>query len=346
MQSQKKIMDAAPDGGWTGAVQRPARREGPGPGGRALAAVRTAARAARRHPRISMSCIAWIFGIFAAFVPAALTPATPAAAASYTAALDKAALLEPALRQARRKAAAADAAAAAEAGWGWRWSADQGKKERVRAARDAAAAAADRVRAIEAEMDGHVRAARSALGLWSEAGLDETRAAFRAAFRRGHVLGKRQTLWDGAARIIFGGGGRGGREDGHPLLLLVELVLVALINFSTSMLFATLGFVFGLPSLIRSYSPGLLSGLAFACVALLGAVSVVTGFLALLAGGGVAVVAGAAALAAPPGRLRDGGGGGDGRPRVAHLPAPPRPRASAERDGGGGGSSAARPHDE
>ena len=202
------------------------------------------------------------------------------------------------------------------------------------------------MRALEAEAEAHLRAARSALGLWSEAGLAEARATFRSAFRRGRLLGKRQTLWDGAWRILGGLGGGGRDSDTHPLVALLELALIAFVNFFTGMVMALFSFAVALPGLVRSYSPGLLSGLLFCGVALLGAVSVVTGFLALVAGGGVAVVVGAAALAAPPGRLGgSGGGGGGGRPRISNLAAPPRPRAPAEA-GGWADRAAGRPHGE
>jgi len=302
--------------------------------GRALA---TLARTARSHPRTSASALAWLFGLWVAFAAKALTPASPAATAAYASSLDAAAAVAPSLAAARRKAHAAAAVASREAGWFGRWSRDPVKKERVAAAAASAASAAARVRALEAEADVHLSAARSAVGLWSEAGVAEARATFGAAFERGRLLGKRQTLWDGAWRIVAG---LGRQEDRHPVVALLELALCALVNFTTGMVMAVLSFGVTLPGLITSYSPGLLSGLAFFGVALLGAVSVATGFLALVAGGGAAVVAGAAALAAPPGRLRGGGGPGEGG--VRNLQAPPRPRAPAEREGWAPGP--ARPH--
>jgi hypothetical protein len=321
---------------------RPARAARPG---RALTVA--AVRALRSHPRLTLSTLAWLLGLFVAFWAAPLTSATPAATAAYAASLDRAAALAPPLAAARRKAYAASEAASAEAGWFGRWSRDERKRERVAAARAAASSAAARVAALEAEAGTHLRAARSALGLWSEAGLAEARATFASAFRRGRLLGKRQTLWDGAWRILGGLGGGRDAESAHPAVALLELALITFVNFFTGMLLALVQFTWALPGLAWSYSPGILSGLLFCGVALLGAISVVTGFLALVAGGGAAVVAGAVALTAPPGRLRGGGGGGGAR--ISTLPAPPRPRAPAEVGGwahhqaGGGGE---RPHGE
>ena len=322
------------------ALRTSARARRPTPTALLAGAVRTI----RTHPRISASTCAWLFGLWIAFAARALTPATPEATAAYAASLDAAAAVAPSLAAARRKAHAAAVHHAAEAGWFGRWSRDPVKKERVHATQAAAESAAARVRALEAEAEAHLNAARSAVGLWSEAGIGEARATFGSAFHRGKVIAKRQTLWDGAWRIL-GGLGRGSDDDRHPVLALAELVLIAVVNFFSSMVVAVLHFAFTLPGLVRSYSPGLLSGLAFFACALLGAVSVVTGFLALVAGGGAAVVAGAVALTAPPARLRGSGGEG-GHVRIANLPAPPRPRAPAEREGWGGGGGAGRPHGE
>ena len=43
--------------------------------------------------------------------------------------------------------------------------------------------------------DEAVREGKQALGLWSQAGVDESRRTFKRAFESGKVFARRQTLW-------------------------------------------------------------------------------------------------------------------------------------------------------
>jgi len=63
-------------------------------------------------------------------------------------------------------------------------------------------------------------------------------------------------------------------------------------NFTIGFVLTLINFTFSIIYVIRSFKPSLVSGLAFYAIALLGAVSVVVGYLLLtcgLAGGGVYV---------------------------------------------------------
>ena len=62
-------------------------------------------------------------------------------------------------------------------------------------------------------------------------------------------------------------------------------------------------FIGSLPSIIWSYQAGIIEGLAFALVAVVASLSVISGFLALLYGAGAGAVYGIASVLGPP-RIR------------------------------------------
>ena len=88
-------------------------------------------------------------------------------------------------------------------------------------------------------------------------------------------------------------------QDRNLVGAIVQLICSAVINFTIGMVVAVFVFIFQLPSLLISYQAGIWSALGYTCVALVGALSVITGFVMLLWGAGAGAVYSAAILAGP-----------------------------------------------
>lgn len=123
-----------------------------------------------------------------------LSPVTKEAAARYELSLRKAAAQGPELAAAERAVASASHALAAEASWFWRFQGEE-KRGAVAKARARERAARARLEKLYLRGDEAVREGKQALGLWSQAGVDESRRTFKRAFESGKVFARRQTLW-------------------------------------------------------------------------------------------------------------------------------------------------------
>ena len=127
------------------------------------------------------------------------SPVTKEAAARYEHSLRKAAAQGPELAAAERSVASASHAVSAEASWFWRLQGPE-KRAAVAEAKSRERAARARLEKIYLRGDEMVREGKQALGLWSQAGVDESRKTFKRAFENGKVFARRQTLW---VREIF-----------------------------------------------------------------------------------------------------------------------------------------------
>lgn len=271
-----------------------------------------------RRPRVAATLSLWMLGLFIAFLAPAPVTITKEAVARYEHALSKAASQAPDLAAAERALSQASFAAANEASWFWRFQGPE-KREAVHKARARERAARARLEKIYLKGDEAVAEGKQALGLWSQAGVDESRKTFKRAFESGKVFARRQTLWDGIMRALFDS-----REDRHPVVLIVELIATAVVNFASGAVMSVVVFASALPSLIRSYRPGFFSGVLFFFVALLGAVSAAAAFIGALAAAGAGAAYGVVSIAARPAIAA-----AERERREALNPprAPPRPRA-------------------
>lgn len=271
----------------------------------------------RQRPKAAATLSLWLLGLFVAFLAPAPVAITREAAARYELSLRKAASQAPDLAAAERAVASASYAVSAEASWFWRFQGPE-KREAVAKARARERAARARLEDLYLRGDEAVREGKAALGLWSQAGVDESRKTFRRAFENGKIFARRQTLWDGIMRALFG------REERHPVVVIVELIVTAVVNFASGAVMSVFVFAAALPSLIRSYRPGFLSGLLFFFVAVLGAVSAAAAFVGALAAAGAGAAYGVVSIAARPAIAA-----AERERREALNPprAPPRPRA-------------------
>lgn len=79
----------------------------------------------------------------------------------------------------------------------WFWRFKSAARERVHEKQAAAAVLRKEFEAIDKKAQQQYFEAKSELGLWSDAGVEEGRQLFWKAFESGKVFGRRQTFWDG-----------------------------------------------------------------------------------------------------------------------------------------------------
>jgi len=224
----------------------------------------------------------WLFGLFALFLAPAPSKITPEKLEAYQTRLDDARGLIKDLSYAERQRMDAQLALRDVSAWFWRWRPEH--RARVLAKRPAVDAAERRVRALQRERDAILRDAKSSLGLWSEAGLEESRELLWTNFQGGRVFAQRQTLFDSIFTLI-------GSREKDWFFILLQILFTALVNYTIGTVISVFSFVLALPSLLSSFGPSLPSALVFFSVSVLAACSLVVTYLGLLYGAGAAVVA-------------------------------------------------------
>jgi hypothetical protein len=191
--------------------------------------------------------------------------------------------------------------------WFWRFRPEH--RENVLARRPAVQVAQKRVQTLQRERDLILRDAKSALGLWSEAGLEESRELLWQNFESGKVFARRQTLFDSIFTLFDS-------REKDWFFILIQILFTALVNYTIGTVISVFTFVFSLPSLLSSFAPSLPSALAFFSVSVLAACSLVATYLALLYLAGAAVVATTAHFVVLQRQRIEAGGGGR---RPEHL---------------------------
>ena len=144
---------------------------------------------------------------------------------------------------------------------------------------------------MDALREQKMKAAKHHVGLWSEMGMAEVRSRFWSAFDDGKVFAKQQTFYHMLMDVFSS------REE-EVLSTVLNWVLVAVVNFTTGLIGSLFFFAFSAISMVWSYQPDPLSATAFVVLALLGAGSVVAGYLLAIygvVGSGIYVVGKAAA---------------------------------------------------
>lgn len=264
----------------------------------------------RPRPRTLALLLIWVLGLWAAFYANAPVPSSEALV-DHGRLLRKAADAAP--RAAAARAAVVDARRARRAAtpFLWRLRADDAARARAASARARLVAAEREAADAERDHEARLRAARSALGLWSDSAVEEARSLFWAKFRDGKRFAVRQTGWDVWHALMWG------RREDNALDMALHWVLQVVANITGGALSAVVGFVFHLPWLIYSYGPTLLSGLLFWAACSTAAAAVTAAWIGVVGGAAVASVTAAAALSRT--QLRLGGGqGGHARGRVRY----------------------------
>eukprot|EP00884_Botryococcus_braunii_P016843 jgi/Botrbrau1/3842/Bobra.0183s0067.1 len=172
----------------------------------------------------------------------------------------------------------------------WFWWLDKERRIEVRARQKVERAAQKVLDDLVGQQEHILRDAKKALGLWSEVGVQESRLLFWRSFEAGKVFGRRQTMWDSIINLLYS-------EDRNLLILVLQVIFSAAVNFTFGMLVSLFVYAFQLPGLLAAFGGSFLSSLLFFLVSLLGAASVVAGFLLCLYGAGATAVYATVSLA-------------------------------------------------
>lgn len=231
--------------------------------------------------KVALLGLLWAFGLFAVFLAPAPVKITQEKLTIYQAKLDEAQGITRSLALAEQELMDAQLHFNEAAVWFWRIR-PEARKE-VEARRPAVNAAKIKVRALDKERSAMLSDAKRALGLWSDAGLEESRQLLWSTFHSGRVFAQRQTFWDSMFAIFDS------REKAWFVLLL-ELLVTAIINYTLGAVLSVVTFATSLPSLISTFQPSWPSSIAFFSVGLLASISLILAYTAVLFAAGTAVV--------------------------------------------------------
>lgn len=223
----------------------------------------------------------WIFGLFAVFFAPAPLKITDEKLALFQEHMSLVHKLEERLAVAQRAHYDAEMKAQRHKVWFWRFRSEY--RAKVRAHKPEIDQTYAGVRALQKERDVKMKQAKSSLGLWSDAGLEESRALLWKSFESGKVFAQRQTFWDSLFTIL-------GSRDRDWLSLLINLLITAIVNYTVGSIMAVITFVFSLPSFLATYSPSFISGTVFFAVAAIAAIALIASYLTLIYASGAAVV--------------------------------------------------------
>ncbi|KAL4458505.1 hypothetical protein ABPG75_013370 [Micractinium tetrahymenae] len=229
-----------------------------------------------RYPKLTVTLVLWLLGLFLAFM-AKPPPVSQEALAAFKAKVKQAEGVVGELTLAERQLMEAELAQARHKVWFWRFKPEA--RQAVAARQPAVDAARQQAAAVRERRDALLREAKALLGLWSEAGVEEGKELFWESFASGKVFAQRQSFWDALFVIL-------GSRERDWLAMLLNLLIRTLINFFTGMVVACFVFLIQLPSLIWSYQPALWSGVAFFAAAAVASISVIASYLGLLFGAG------------------------------------------------------------
>jgi len=259
------------------------------PGEAAQAAVVVLAKGvygtAKRHKKISLT---WAFGLLLTMF-ATGSKVTTEQAQVYERSMEAAEMSEP-IRSAAQRHRRLEAAHHESKGWFWTCDATCQHRKRM------ADAALGELRALQREEAARVSDVKAQVGVFSEFGVAETRERFWNSFSGGKAFAKRQSMWD---LFFLALNSSSSRRDENVIGVLIKYVFQLLFNFTLGLVGALVAFAFQLSSLVFSYQPSPLTGLAFALFAFIAAASMVATYLFamyLCAATGIAAV-GAAATA-------------------------------------------------
>ena len=122
-------------------------------------------------------------------------------------------------------------------------------------------------------------------GLWSDAGLEESRELLWDNFKSGKAFAQRQTFWDAIFTLI-----QNRNKEEFFLSSLLQIVATAVVNYSIGTALGIFSFILRLPSLVSSFAPSWPSAILFFVVASVAALSLLISYLTLLVTGGAAIV--------------------------------------------------------
>ena len=235
----------------------------------------------KKHPKKVSIGLLWLFGLYALFFAPAPVRLTDQAIDAFHTTMKEVEHVETKLLNAYSIYERAELDESQHKVWFWRFRSEY--RDRVKEKQPEVDAAYKLVRELGKERDGHMRKAKRTLGVWSDAGVQESRAMLWKSFESGKVFAQRQTFWDALFTIL-------NSRDRDWVSMLLNLLLTALVNYTVGSVMAVITFIFSLPSFLSSYGAGVFSGTLFFFVASICGLALIASYLSLIYASGAAVV--------------------------------------------------------
>lgn len=229
-----------------------------------------------KHPKITATVVLWLCGLFFMFLTPPLVRITPEMRYEHDEIMEEASKIETDLHQKYEKYLAAKAYTDSARVWFWRFR--QEYRSLVKERKIPENEAWKVLMTYQKMRNEEISKAKSVLGVWSDAGIEESRGLFWNSYNSGKVFAQRQTLWDAMFTIL-------NSRESDTVSRIIELIIIACVNFTTGMISALFLFVVRLPSMIASFKPGWISGVLFFGTASVGGASVVCTVLFMFYGG-------------------------------------------------------------
>lgn len=168
------------------------------PSGRAgPSAVTLATRTISKHKKLTIGALLWVFGIFAVFFAPAPVKLSKEAVEAFHQSMRSVEGVETKLLRAHTLYEEARVDQAQHKVWFWRFRPEY--RSLVKEKQPSVDAAYGTMRELGKERDRYMRKAKRTLGVWSDAGVEESRAMLWKSFETGKVFAQRQTyvfeLW-------------------------------------------------------------------------------------------------------------------------------------------------------
>lgn len=173
----------------------------------------------------------------------------------------------------------------------WFWRFREKDRKRVEERRPYYDVARQEVEILRKKRDKILREAKGALGLWSQVGIDESRALLWENFNIGKEFAKRRSIVDAFFEILQS-------RDKDWFIIVIRIVCSAIFHYTIGTILSVFSFALSLPSVLSSFAPSWPSAIFFYSVAVVGAISVVVAYILLLFAAGTAVVATTASVVA------------------------------------------------
>lgn len=229
-----------------------------------------------KHPKITGTVVLWLCGLFFMYLSPPLVRITPHMRIEYDEMMSHVAEIDNNLGEAYGKYINAKVHTDSARVWFWRFR--QEYRELVRERKGPENEAWKVVAKHQKERNAQISKAKAVLGVWSDAGMQESRGLFWNSYNSGKVFAQKQTMWD-AVFTIFNS------RESDTMSRIIELIIIACVNFTTGMISALFLFMVRLPSMIASFKPGWISGLLFFGSSFIGGASIVIAVLLLFYGG-------------------------------------------------------------
>lgn len=237
--------------------------------------VKQIAQRAWKSPKVKLSIVLWMFGLFFMYLSPAWISTSPERKAQHASLLQDDPKTIRKYHEIYQSFAVAEETYETEKVWFWRFR--EPYRTRVLNAKKKVDFWEEKLHALDAQKDAKTKQAKQLVGLFSEFGIHEIRERFWNAFEKGKMFAKQQTFYHMVVHLLSG-------KQEELWSTLFNWIFIAIMNFTTGLLGSLFYFLFSLIHMIYTFQPDPVSGVAFFLVGMIGATSVIVSYLAVVYG--------------------------------------------------------------